>query len=291
MLSNDYIIIEGFKCYDPDLAYQNDGFSSDHFDRLAELEEDSFWFKARNLILIHLFKKYVGEGASKKVMEIGSGNGYVLKGLSQLNYTLFGNEIYLDGLKNIRKRSPNIELIQLNALQLPFQQEFDAIGSFDVLEHIEEDEQVMKNVYTALKNEGFFIITVPQHPFLWPYIDEYAKQKRRYSRKELKEKLIRNGFEVKYIGSFVFTLFPFVLLSRVLKKNKPIEQVTFKDVEAEFLIPKWMNTKFYYLLKLDYLFIRLGISLPFGSSLVAVAQKKNKNIWDHLVYFLNQLFK
>jgi SAM-dependent methyltransferase len=274
MISTNYTIIEGFKCYDPDLAYQNDGFPSDHFDRLAELEEDSFWFKARNLILIHLFKKYVGEGASKKVMEIGSGNGYVLKGLSQLNYTLIGTEIYLDGLKNIRKRLPNIELIQLNALQLPFQQEFDAIGSFDVLEHIEEDEQVMKNVYTALKNKGFFIITVPQHPFLWSYIDEYAKHKRRYSRKELKEKLIRNGFEVKYIGSFVFTLFPFVLLSRIVKKNKPIEQVTFKDVEAEFLIPKWMNTLFYYLLKLDYLFIRLGISLPFGSSLVAVAEKQ-----------------
>jgi len=207
-------------------------------------------------------------------MEIGNGNGYALKGLSQLNYTLIGTEIYLDGLKNIRKRLPNIELIQLNALQLPFQQEFDAIGSFDVLEHIEEDEKVMKNVYTALKNKGFFIITVPQHPFLWSYIDEYAKHKRRYSRKELKEKLIRNGFEVKYIGSFVFTLFPFVLLSRIVKKNKPIEQVTLKDVEAEFLIPKWMNTLFYYLLKLDYLFIRLGISLPFGSSLVAVAEKQ-----------------
>jgi hypothetical protein len=75
-----------------------------------------------------------------------------------------------------------------------------------------------------------------------------------------------------------------------VKKNKPTEQVTLKDVEAEFLIPKWMNTLFYYLLKLDYLFIRLGISLPFGSSLVAVAQK-NKNLWNHLVYFLNQLFK
>jgi len=84
----------------------------------------------------------------------------------------------------------------------------------------------------------------------------------------------RNGFEVKYIGSFVFTLFPFVLLSRIVKKNKPIEQVTLKDVEAEFLIPKWMNTLFYYLLKLDYLFIRLGISLPCGSSLVAVAEKQ-----------------
>lgn len=276
MLSNNYTVIDGFKCYDPDLAYQNDGFPSDHFNRLAELEENSFWFKARNLILIHLFKRYVGEGQDKKVMEIGSGNGFVLKGLSKLNYSLTGTEIYLDGLKNIQKRLPNIELIQLNAINLPFQNEFDAIGAFDVLEHIEADEKVLQNIFNALKENGYCIVTVPQHQFLWSYIDEYAKHKRRYSRKELKEKLIRNGFEVKYIGSFVFTLFPFVLLSRMLKKNKPIEEVTFKDVEAEFLIPKWMNTLFYFLLKIDYFFIRMGISLPFGSSLVAVAQKISK---------------
>jgi len=42
MISTNYTIIEGFKSYDPDLAHQNDGFPSDHFDCLVELEEDSF---------------------------------------------------------------------------------------------------------------------------------------------------------------------------------------------------------------------------------------------------------
>ncbi len=273
-MENNFVEIDGFKCYAPDLAHENDGFPPDHFDRLAELEPNNFWFKARNLILIHLFKKYVGEGQQKKVLEIGCGTGYVAKGLRTLQYNYIGSEIFIEGLKNARKRIQDAELIQLDATKIPFTNEFDAIGAFDVIEHIQEDELVMRNVHQALKQNGYFIVTVPQYKFLWSYMDDYAKHKRRYSKKELKQKLEHNGFEAVYMTSFVFKLFPFVYISRLLKKDKPIEQVTLQDVEAEFLIPNWMNKLFYRLLKIDYCLIKMGCSLPFGSSLIAIARKK-----------------
>ncbi len=273
MNESTYTIIENIKCYAPELAYQNEGFPPDSHDRLAILEEQNFWFKARNLILIHLFKKYVGKGSSKKVMEIGSGNGYVLKGLCQLEYTLIGTEIYLDGLKNIRKKLPHVELIQLDALQMPFISEFDAIGAFDVIEHIQEDEKVIQNVHKALKPDGYFLITVPQHRFLWSYTDDYARHKRRYTRNELKYKLSKNKFRICFISSFVFTPFVFVLISRLMKKNKPVEKITRKDIESEFLIPEWLNKLFYLLIMVDYYLIKASCSLPFGSSLVVVARK------------------
>ncbi len=268
------IIIDQFKCYAPELAYGNDGFPPDMFDLLAELEEKSFWFKARNKILVHLFKKYIGEGQDKKVLEIGCGNGYVLKGLQTLNYQLTGSEIYLDGLKNVQKRINHVELIQLNALQIPFEEEFDAIGAFDVIEHIDDDISVIQQVHKALKQNGYFFITVPQYQFMWSYLDDYARHKRRYTQSELKNKLKQCGFEVPFCSSFVTTLFPFVVISRFLKKNKPLEKVTIEDVIKEFQIPSWMNNLFYQLMLMDYRLIKMNISLPFGNSIVAVAQKR-----------------
>jgi SAM-dependent methyltransferase len=180
---------------------------------------------------------------------------------------------YLDGLKSIIKRLPQAEIIQLDALQMPFISEFDAIGAFDVIEHIQEDEKVIQNVHMALKPDGFFLITVPQHRFLWSYTDDFARHKRRYTRNELKSKLSRNKFRICFISSFVFTPFVFVLISRLIKKNKSMEKVTQKDIESEFLIPEWLNKLFYLLMMVDYHLIRAGCSLPFGSSLAVVAKK------------------
>lgn len=268
------VIINGFKCYAPELAYGNEGFPPDMFDLLAQLEEKSFWFKARNKILIHLFNKYLGRG-NKKVLEIGCGNGYVLRGLQTLGYHLVGSEIYLDGLNNVKKRIRGVELIQMDALNMPFENEFDAIGAFDVIEHIDDDVRVMQQVHQSLKNEGYFFITVPQYRFMWSYMDDYAKHKRRYSQKELKNKLKQSGFEVIFCSSFVTTLFPFVVISRFLKKNKPLEKVTVEDVIQEFQIPSWMNNLFYQLMLMDYQLIKMNIPLPFGNSIVVVAKKKS----------------
>lgn len=272
-MNTHYIVIDGFKCYAPELALQNDGFPPDMFDLLASLEENNFWFKARNKIIFHMFQKYLGEGNNKTVLEIGCGNGYVLRGLQPLNYHLIGSEIYLDGLKNVQKRLNHIELIQLNALDMPFENELDAIGAFDVIEHITEDVKVMQEVHKSLKPNGFFFITVPQYQWMWSYLDDYAKHKRRYTQNELKNKLIQTGFKVQFISSFVTTLFPVVVISRLLKKNKPIEQVTIDDVIQEFKIPNWLNNIFYNSMLADVFMIKNNISLPFGNSIIAVAQK------------------
>lgn len=271
---NTPVIIDNFKCYAPELAYGNDGFPPDMFDLLAELEENNFWFKARNKIIRHLYQKYLGKNNAKKVLEIGCGNGYVLRGLQDLGYQLTGSEIYLDGLKNVRKRlNENVELIQLNALNMPFENHFDAIGAFDVIEHIEDDIKVMQETHKSLKKDGYFFITVPQYQCMWSYLDDYAKHKRRYTQKELKTKLKSCGFEIQFCSSFVTTLFPFVFLSRLMKKRKPIDRILIDDVINEFMIPKIINYSFYKMMLIDFFFIKIGVSLPFGNSIVVVSKK------------------
>ena len=268
MVSDRFEVIEGIRCYAPLLARENSGFKEESFDQLYKLEEHNFWFEGRAKILKYLFQRHLSEDKPVKFLEIGCGTGFMLNRLSGLNkVSLTGSEIYLAGLHFAQKRLPETEFIQLDATNIPFEGEYDAIGAFDVLEHIEPDEQVMRQVWRALTKNGFFFITVPQYRFMWSYLDDYSCHKRRYNRKELRDKLRKQGFEIKYLGSFVFTLFPLMVFSRMMKKKDR------QNTKAEYEIPRIINGFFLGLMHLDFLLIRLGVSLPFGGSLVCVARK------------------
>ena len=86
--------------------------------------------------------------------------------------------------------------------------EFDAIGAFDVLEHIVDDEMVLRETNKALKSGGGLLLTVPQHQFLWSAADESARHVRRYSSRDLREKVERAGFKVIRMTSFVSFCYP-----------------------------------------------------------------------------------
>lgn len=269
-----YQMIEGFRCYAPELAVSNEDFPTEGFEPLFRNEEKNFWFRSRNQVILSLFRRY-SRTSSVRFLEIGCGTGYVLRAIAEAGpHTVTGAEIHVQGLAFARRRLPNADLIQLDATRMPFREEFDAIGAFDVLEHITEDELVMTQVHQALKPGGHFYITVPQYPWMWSYLDDVAFHKRRYTRIELKTKLENAGYEVRYIGSFVCSLFPAMALSRLLKKQEAPGQDEREKIDSEFNIPDWMNFLFRSILKFDEILIRMGISLPFGGSLVAVAQKK-----------------
>jgi SAM-dependent methyltransferase len=278
MNTDKYTTIDGIKCYAPELAGENSDFPPDIFEFLAKVEEKNFWFLSRNRIIQYLFGKYVGN-TNADVLEIGCGTGFVLTGLKKQfpTYRLMGSEIHFEGIKLAKKRLPEAEFVQLDATDMPFHQEFDAIGAFDVLEHITEDVLAMKEIYRALKPNRFFFISVPQYQWMWSTTDDLAYHKRRYNRAGLHDKLHQTGFSTIYTSSFVFSLFPLMYLSRLTKrKSRDIEQSNFDTKRAELnelMLPPLLNMIFYYLMRFDELLITPGFDLPFGGSLMVVAKK------------------
>jgi SAM-dependent methyltransferase len=268
--------IEGIKCYAPELAITNDYFTKEYLQHLYKIEDENFWYRSRNRVIKKLFKKHLGIDTPKTIMEIGCGNGFILKGLMEYkNYTLYGADIYIQGLKNAKERLPNLEFIQLDATNMPFENKFDAIGAFDVLEHIEDDIVAIKNVYRALKPRGLFLISLPQYQWLWSNMDDIDNHKRRYNRKELNNKFTQNGFEVIYVSSFVFTLFPLMLVSRYFKRDKKFKERSFEEKLTEFQLNPFANFLLESFMRIDELLLSTGVSLPFGGSLIAVARKIN----------------
>jgi SAM-dependent methyltransferase len=161
----------------------------------------------------------------------------------------------------------------MDAKQIPFVSEFDAIGAFDVIEHIDEDTLVLKQICHALKPEGLLLLTVPQHRWLWSKLDEYACHIRRYTMRDLHEKVVQAGFTILRSTSFVTSLLPFMLISRLTRR---VKSQSF-DPLAELQINPILNRIFEWFLQLEFWLIRVGISFPFGGSRLIVAAKQGRN--------------
>lgn len=247
------------------------GSRTPDFAELARSEADFFWFRARNRLIIWAVGKYCP--ALSSFLEIGCGTGYVLSGLSAAfpGAKLYGSEMAAEGLKFAVARLPHCELMQMDARNIPFTAKFDAIGAFDVLEHIEEDARVLAEAHKALKPGGKLFITVPQHAWLWSPIDDYSCHYRRYSAKELHEKLNAAGFNTLRSTSFVSSLLPAMFLSRSMSGRKAPQDASGVH---EFAIPGWLNRSLEIVLNAENGLIRRGMNFPAGGSRLVVAMKK-----------------
>ncbi len=265
----DAEFIDGIACYAPALASANDDYPIDVYELLYKLEERHFWFRARNRIICWALRNYLTGIDHARVLEIGCGTGYVLKGLAaEGRYDLTGAEVHIAGLRYAMRRLPTARFVQLDARQLPYQSEFDAIGAFDVIEHIEEDISVLASIYQALRPEGLLLLTVPQHTWLWSAADDQARHKRRYTRPALLAKIRGAKFDVLRCTSFVTVLLPLLFATRRLRRDSGTHAIG-----SELELPQMVNAACGAAMRIDEALIRLGFSLPLGGSLLVVAQK------------------
>lgn len=73
---------------------------------------------------------------------------------------------------------------------------FDTITCFNVLEHLEDDQMFLENVFQTLQPSGKAIVIVPQYPALFNGLDKSVGHYRRYKVEELEAKMQKAGFEI-----------------------------------------------------------------------------------------------
>lgn len=266
--------IKGFPALARDSANSYEGFHSEYFEQLAGLEIGNFWFESRNKLILLLLKKYFT--ALGSLLEIGCGTGFVLSGIASAFplATLAGAEIYSAGLIHAARRVPRAEFLQVDASESPFELHFDVLCAFDVLEHIQDDAAVFRQIFQTLKPGGILILTVPQHPALWSAQDELACHVRRYTSAELHRKVSEAGFEILDSGSFVTLLLPLMWLSRWLRN---INNGASHDPMAELRIGAVANRILNIIMFVEILLIRFGMRFSVGGSRFVVARKQKED--------------
>ena len=271
------VIIDTIPCYAPDKAFDNTGYHPEALQVLSNLERNNFWYISRNTVLKIIFRRFLNNNPSE-TMEVGCGNGVVLHALTELkNLRLTGADIYLSGVKFAKSQVPGVNFIQMDAENIPFDNSFDAIGCFDVLEHIDNDVAVISQLRKALKNKGYLFITVPLHPWLWSEIDEIDRHKRRYTKSEIIKKVENAGFRIRHTNCFACAVFPLVVISRFMrKKDQKHSQITNEQVSyPEIEISRFTNAILRAIMRIDEMLYKFNLKLPFGSSIVLVATKED----------------
>jgi SAM-dependent methyltransferase len=143
-----------------------------------------------------------------KVMEIGAGIGNMTIQLQPRERYLATDrdDLYLDVLKNMAIRRTNLEAARVDAAVAehfePFKEQIDTIVCLNVLEHIPQNMEALKNFYNVLEPGGRVIILVPQGQWLYSPLDKELEHVKRYSRKQLEKELTDAGFKIEETFSF-----------------------------------------------------------------------------------------
>lgn len=275
----DYTVIEGVKCFSPDVARSYEDYP-DAFELTDSNAESSFWVQSRDRLFRWLVHRHLAAGRRTRLLEVGCGTGEFIGQLAEDDrLEVTGSEVYLKGLIYAKRNLPQVEFVQFDVTQGIIDEDYDIVAAFDVLEHIEDDLAAMANLHRMLSSDGVAIISVPQYMFMWSKLDELVKHKRRYSRSEMVTKLTDSGFEIVRCTSFVFMLFPLMLVSRLLDRlrREPSNSAPESEdaaLESRVTFPSFVNRIFDLVMRVDELLIRLGLPLPFGGTLVVVARKR-----------------
>jgi SAM-dependent methyltransferase len=222
---------------------------------------------ASTQMCLDLLQKY--EKSEKKiVLEIGCLNGNLAKKIINTEkYYYIGSDAINNSIQNLSKIYKDTPFIIFDILKNPFKKSIcNTLIMLNVLEHVEDDDKALAEAYNMLEKDGLLIIEVPAGKFLYDDYDRQLLHFRRYSLKEITNKLLKNGFTIEkktHLGFFIFPFFVVVkMINKILKnKNIVIKQTKITD---NFLI-KFL---FYIEKKLE------NFSLPFGIRCVICAKKK-----------------
>lgn len=240
---------------------------TEEYGKLFEHEDQYWWFVARRRLALSLVQRHLRHGSAQvTVADVGCGTGAVLAELGPAEHAI-GLDASPLALQFCRKRG--LAALALgDAEALPLRSEsVDVVIALDIVEHVEHDDIALSEFFRSLRPAGLLVMSVPAFRWLWGPHDVALMHFRRYKRSELQSRLRKAGFIVERISYSVFLLFPAVIVIRLMDK--------FRRGPAKVslpVLPKWLNRLLIRVQHWESL-VALRMTLPWGSSVVAVARK------------------
>lgn len=234
------------------------------YDRMAELDQRHWWYRARRKVVAALIERVARPRPGSRILEVGCGTGHNFAMLEQFG-AVEAIEVDAEARAMARQRlGREIGSAPLPELAGVADASFDLIGSFDVIEHIEDDAAALAGIARCLKPGGKFVMTVPAHQWMWSTHDVVNHHHRRYSKAGLIALVDKSPLKLEKIGYLNSFLLPVAIAARAAGR------LTGKDDGDDTLPPAPLNAA------LEAVFAQearlIGrVPLPPGLSLWAVA--------------------
>ena len=176
--------------------YTEDEHGGEILDRLNRAPRFTRW-------MADIVRPFIGD----RVLEIGAGTGNMSVHLMPRStyWATDVNPYYLSYLDTLRPTRPYMEVAFLDAMKsdsFPSGQSFDTVICLNVVEHVQDDLQVLRNIWNLLEEGGRAVILVPCGPGLFGTLDEVLGHFRRYTEAQLLGVSEQAGFHVERILKF-----------------------------------------------------------------------------------------
>lgn len=241
------------------------------YDKQAALEDRFWWFVGMRAIYQRLLRPHVNGTGRALVLDIGCGVGNVRRCLPA-DTPIIGVDLSSRALAYCRSRG-YAGLVQASGEALPFRDGcFSSIIALNIVEHIADDVAFLKELRRCCRPEGTVFLVTSACAALWSEHDEAVHHKRRYSRRELVDKLSRAGLRPLRLTYANTLLFPPVWVLRryqAWRRGASRDHPPTSDVHP---LPGPLNGVLTGLLRLESQLLRWG-DLPFGISLACICER------------------
>lgn len=178
-------------------------------ENMANLEDDHWWFRERR----HIIAKAIAGVPPSRALDIGAGAGGNTRVLQSAGWEATALEYSAAGVELARGRG--LDVVQGDARDIPFpDNHFGLVVAYDVLEHIQEDDQVVTEIARVVRPDGRVLIAVPADMRLWSPHDEAIGHVRRYTRQSLVALFDNDSFAIDEVRSWNVLLRPVVAFRR-----------------------------------------------------------------------------
>lgn len=243
----------------------------DYYLHYYKLERTNWWFMAREKIIADQIRKIIKSSktnnGSVKILNVGAAtfrSSEMLKNFGEVVSIEYNMECV-----NFVAEELDEKMLCQSVTNLEFHDDsFDIVCAFDVVEHVEDDHLAISEIFRVCKTNGHVVLTVPALMSLWSEHDVINQHFRRYTLKELIERVPLHQCEILKKSYFNFLFFPIVYLLRRFSKKSNHElsesksdfdkyDVSFlnKILYLIFLCEKWYLRYFNFLIGVSILFV------------------------------------
>ncbi len=239
------------------------------FDRMAEIDNEHWWFAARREIVARLIERQAALGRPLRILEVGCGTGSNLELLKR-----YGTVDAIEPDEPARALASQRSGLPVKGGLLPDgvaleDGAYDLIVLLDVLEHIPDDKGTLAALRGKLAAGGKLMVTVPAAPWMWSAHDLAHHHQRRYTAGSLTKVFQAAGFQVRYRTHFNTVLFPLIAAARVAGK------LLGREGGDDTIPPGPLNRLLKGLFGAERHLVGRA-ALPFGVSLALVAEPANR---------------
>ena len=185
------------------------------------MQERHFWYRGRHRFLLEAVNRYLPKsGQPFSAIDLGGGTGGWLNYLAKHRPEGFEPLALADSsivaLSLAASVLPNnVQRFQIDLMQLQMREQWDTAFLLDVIEHLPDDIQALRQAREALKPGGYLFVTTPAFPLFWSYNDDTAHHLRRYCRSDFVRLAKQSGLTLCDSRYFMFFLSPLYFLSRI----------------------------------------------------------------------------